>query len=165
MKSRSLFSIVLLVAAAACRKEPMVPSTSTTSTQATKTAVTTTAPKAQDLSTAKVNQVIPIPPRVVPRCAAGSVLGADGSASPKADFAKKDKIYFSMWLNEAPAGLQVHVKVFDEKDQPVTAVPLPAEGLKLATVEVPRPAKPGKYRLEGYWGGNWVCEQYIDVKK
>lgn len=165
MKSRSLFSIVLLVAAAACRKEYAAPSTSTPAKQPAKTAVTTTAPKAQDLGNAKVNQVIPIPPRVVPRCSAGSVVGADGSASPKAEFARRDKIYFSMWLNEAPAGLQVHVKVFDEKDQPVTAVPMPAQGLKLATVEVPRPAKPGKYRLEGYWGGNWVCEQYIDVKK
>lgn len=163
MKSRSLFSIALLVAVAACRKEHMVPSTSTT--PATKTAVTTTAPKTQDVSTAKVNQVIPVPPRVVPRCSAGSVLAADGSAAPKTDFTRNEKIYFSMWLAEAPSGLQVHVKVFDEKDQPVTAVPMPAEGLKLATVEVPRPPRPGKYRLEGYWGGNWVCEQYIDVKK
>ena len=163
MKSRSLFSIVLLVAAAACRKEA-APAPGTAPAKTT-TAVTTTAQKTQDLSNAKVNQVIPVPPRVVPRCSAGSVLGADGSASPKTDFARKDKIYFSMWLNEAPPGLQVSVKIFDEKDQPVTAVPMPAEGKKLATVEVPRPPKPGKYRLEGYWGGNWVCEQYIDVKK
>lgn len=165
MKSRSLFSIALLAALTlACRKEAMPTSGSAPATTAT--SVTTTAPKPQDLSNAKVNQVIPTPPRVVPRCSAGAVLSADGTASPKNEFARKDKIYFTMWLNEAPAGLQVHVKLFEQgKDEPLTAVPLPAEGLKVATVEVPRPPKAGKYRVEGYWGGNWVCEQQIELKK
>lgn len=163
MTSRSLpfIALVLLIA---CRRETPVANTTAAGTTATQSTATT-APPPEDLAGQKVDTTVPVPPKVVPQCIAGSELGNNGGVTkPSSSFGPKDPIYFTMWLDEAPPGLQVSVKLLDEDGKEVATVPKPAEGLKVATLTVPRPKKGGKYKLEGFWGGNFVCEARIEVK-
>jgi len=163
MTSRTLCLTALILVLAGCKREPAATTaTGTSGTAGTQTA--TAAGEPRDMSKAKIDEVLKIPPTVVPQCYSGSRLGGNGAvAEAKTEFGPKDPIYFSMWLNEAPAGLQVSVKVFDEKEKEVDTVAMNGQGLKIATFTVPRP-KPGKYKLEGYWGGNVVCAKSIETK-
>ena len=156
-------AFLALILLAACRKETPAPATAQPQTPATTTAASTAEP--QDLKNANVNTVIPLPPDVVPRCETGSQLNPTGAvAIGVTSFGPKDPIYFSMWLKEAPEGLQVSVKVLDQKNEEVVVVPKPASGLAIATMTVPT-LKAGKYKLEGYWGGNVVCEKSVEIRK
>lgn len=149
-----LFAVVFL----SCRKEVAAPPPQPTST------VTAFAGEPQDMKDAAVDKVIVLPLKVVPQCYSGSILGDNGAVSTASTtFGKKDPIYFSMWLQEAPAGLQVSVKMLDDKGKEVAVVPRDAGGLKIATLTIPTPPKAGKYRLEGYWGGNLVCERDVEI--
>ena len=152
--------LIALVLLAACRKEaPAPPPAQPTST------VTALSGDPQDMKDKQVNTVVTIPLDVVPQCYAGSILGGNGAVSKgSTTFGPKDAIYFSMWLKEAPAGLRVSVKVLDEKEKEVNVVSQDAANLKIATLTIPAP-KPGKYKLEGYWGGNVACEKGIEVTK
>ncbi|HYR29995.1 MAG TPA: hypothetical protein VEU30_16110 [Thermoanaerobaculia bacterium] len=166
MSSRTLCLTAFVLLAACNRETTQTTATATTTgtTATTGTQSTTVAGDPKDLSKTKIDTVLKIPPTVVPQCYSGSVLGGNGAvAEAKTEFGPKDPIHFSMWLNEAPAGLQVSVKVFDEKEKEVSTTPMSGQGLKIATFTVPRP-KPGKYKLEGYWGGNVVCAKSIEVK-
>lgn len=153
--------LIALVLLAACRKETPAPAPP----QPTST-VTAFSGNPQDMKDSQVNTVVTLPLAVVPQCYAGSVLGDNGAVSKSSEtFGPKDPIYFSMWLKEAPSGLRVTVKVLDEKEKEVAVVPRDAAGLKIATLTIPRPAKTGKYKLEGYWGGNLACEKKVEITK
>lgn len=118
-----------------------------------------------DLTGKRVSQKFVLQPQVLSRCEAGSQLGSDGLvAKPAATFGEKDPIYLSMWLAEAPEGLQLALRVLDEEGNEIgTARRDDAGGLRAATLQVGEPLEPGRYRLEGFWGGNLVCEKAISV--
>lgn len=157
MRTAAILGLILL---AACQRETRVATTETAPT-----ATTTVAGPPQDMSAAKVDTTMPFQTTVVPRCEAGSDLGADGAVTTtKNAFQAKEPIHFSMWLSEAPEGLQVSVKVIGDGDKELATAAMPAAGLAIATLKVP-PQKPGEYRLEGYWGGNRVCDKEIAVRK
>ena len=157
MRTAAILGLLLL---AACQRETR------TETTTTPGATTTVPGPPQNMAAAKVDTVVtPSPTTVVPRCEAGSDLGADGAVtSTKNELKAKEPIHFSMWLSEAPEGLQVSVKVIGAGDKELATVATPATGLKIATLKIP-PQKPGAYRLEGYWGGNRVCDKEIEVRK
>lgn len=156
-------AFLTLILLAACRKETAPPATA--QPQPATTAAATATAEPQDLKNAKVNTVIPLPPDVVPQCQTGSQLNPTGAvARALTSFGPKDPIYFSMWLKEAPEGLQVSVKVLDAENEEVVVVPKAAAGLAIATMTVPT-LKAGKYKLEGYWGGNAVCENSVEIRK
>lgn len=153
--------LIALVLLAACKKEeaPAPAPAQPTST------VTALSGDPQDMKDKNVDTVVTIPLDVVPQCYAGSVLGGNGAVSKgSTTFGPKDPIYFSMWLKESPAGLRVSVKVLDDKEKETNVVSQDAANLKIATLTIPAP-KPGKYKLEGYWGGNLACESRIEVTK
>lgn len=162
MTSRSI-SVMFYVATllcVACQRESAAPPQPQKAAGSPKV---TAAPPA-DISNVKVDTIVPLPPNVVPQCSAGSVLDPNGAVSQaKTTFAKTDPIHFSMWLNEAPPGLQVSVKVIDEDNEEVSIAKKAAEGVTIATLRIATPARAGKYRLEGYWGGNLVCEKAIEI--
>jgi hypothetical protein len=157
------FALIVLTG---CKREtvapPAEPAGSTTTAAAT-TAATTTP---EDMKAAAVDTVVPLRPDVIARCEAGSVLGADGAVSAaKTSFTPKDPLHVSLWLEEAPEGLQVSVKLIDAGGTEVANVPRNAEKLKVVTLKIPTPKEAGRYKLEGYWGGNVVCEKNVDVTK
>jgi hypothetical protein len=119
-----------------------------------------------DLSGKQITQKFTLMPKVLSRCEAGAQLGADGLvATPAATFTEKEPIYLSMWLAEAPEGLQLALRVVDAEDNEIgTARRDDAGGARAATLQVGQPLEPGTYRLEGFWGGNLVCEKAIEVR-
>ena len=118
-----------------------------------------------DLAGKKVTQKFVLQPRVLSRCEAGSQLGNDGLVvRPMAEFGENDPVYLSMWLAEAPEGLQLALRVVDDKENEVgTARRDDAGGARAATLQVGEPLEPGRYKLEGFWGGNLACEKAISV--
>lgn len=118
-----------------------------------------------DLSGKRISQKFVLQPQVLSRCEAGSQLGGDGLvAKPAATFGEQDSIYLSMWLSEAPEGLQLAMRVLDGEGHEIgTARRDDAGGTRAVTMQVGDPLEPGKYKLEGFWGGNLVCEREISV--
>jgi hypothetical protein len=146
MTSRSIFVALLLLTA--CRRETVVPAEPQKTTE---TVTTTSAAPPEDLRAEKIDTTITIPPAPVSNC------------QVKASFKPSEPIDFTMQLTEAPAELYVSVRVFKGKEE-VGFVRAPAEGKQSVTLRIPKLA-PGKYKLEGLWGGNLACEKEIEVVK
>ena len=118
-----------------------------------------------DMAGKEISQKFVLQPQVLSRCEAGSQLGGDGLvATPATTFGAQDSIYLSMWLAEAPEGLQLSLRVLDDEGNEIgTARRDDAGGARAVTLQVGDPLEPGKYKLEGFWGGNLVCEREISV--
>lgn len=120
-----------------------------------------------DLSGKQVKQRVDLMPEVLSRCEAGSQLGPDGLVSqPSETFKTSDPIHLSMWIKEAPSGLQLAMRVLDSDGNEIGIARRDhAAGAKAVTMKVGEALKPGKYKLEGYWGGNLVCEKEVEVRE
>ncbi|HVG24458.1 MAG TPA: hypothetical protein VND45_09915 [Thermoanaerobaculia bacterium] len=119
-----------------------------------------------DLTGKRIQQKFTLQPQVLSRCETGSQLGNDSLvATPKDTFAAEDPVYLSMWLTEAaPGGLQLSLRVSDEEGKEIgTARRDDAGGTRAVTLQVGEPLEPGRYKLEGFWGGNLACEKSISV--
>ena len=68
-----------------------------------------------------------------------------------------------MRLNESPEKLAVSVRIL-QGEKEIDTVQQPAAGKTSVTLRLPK-LKPGKYKLEGIWGGNRACEEEIEVRK
>jgi len=109
-----------------------------------------------------------VPVRLAPgeisRCELGASLGDQGFVeTSKLAFASREPLYVSMWLNEAPQALQVSAHLLDARGREVAVVRKAAQGSQVATLKFDRKLKAGKYKLEGYWGGNLGCEKSVEV--
>lgn len=120
-----------------------------------------------DLSGKRIEQKFELRPDVLSRCEAGSQLGPDGLVSqPAATFRTSDPVHLSMWLAQAPQELQVALRVLDADGNEIgVARRDDAGGLKAITMRVGEDLQPGNYTLEGFWGGNLVCEKQIEVSR
>lgn len=118
-----------------------------------------------DLTGKRIAQKFVLQPKVLSRCEAGSQLGNDSLvAKPASAFRKGEPIYLSMWLAEAPEGLQVGLRVVDGDGNEIgNARRDDAGGARAVTLQVGEELDPGRYTLEGFWGGNLVCEKAITV--
>jgi hypothetical protein len=154
-----IFMMILTIAITACRYQPPPPEGPRP--QLRQRAVW----QRTDLSGKQVSQKFVLQPQVLSRCEAGSQLGNDGLvAAPAATFGEQDSIYLSMWLSQAPEGLQLALRVVDEEGNEIgTARRDDAGGARAVTLQVGETLEPGKYKLEGFWGGNLVCEKPISV--
>ena len=153
--------VVLLLFAIACRNEPTPPSAEPKRPRVQ----TTTIWERTDLAGKKVKEKMVLRPDVLSRCEAGSQLGPDGLVSqPSAKFKPTDPIHLSMWIKEAPQHLQLAMHVLDAAENEIgVAHHDNAGGAKAVTMKVGEELEPGKYKLEGYWGGNLVCEKWVEV--
>jgi hypothetical protein len=146
MTSRSIF-VALLFLAIACRREVA----ETPAQPATVTNTTTVAGTPKDLTGQKVDRTVPIPPPPVTDCIVKSAAGPN------------EPVDFTMHIAEAPEKLHVSVRIL-QGDEEIAFVRQPAEGKKVATLRLPK-LEPGKYRLEGLWGGNLGCEREIEIRE
>lgn len=101
---------------------------------------------------------IPLRPNVVTRCVAGS------GGSERTTFATGEPVELMMVLAEAPPELKVAARLVDADDAVVARADTPAGGKQSVTVAIQQKIEPGKYRLEGYWGGNLVCQHDVTVE-
>lgn len=152
-----LFLYAVAITVGACRKEE-VP---VTAKRPAATTSTTPPPGPPN-----VNVAIRLAPGEISRCEIGTTLGESGSvAESKAAIAKKDPVYISMWLNEAPEELQVSAKFLDADNKEAAVVRKDdAGGAKVVTLKLEKSLKPGTYKVEGYWGGNLGCEKALDIE-
>ena len=118
-----------------------------------------------DLTGKRIAEKFVLQPKVLSRCEAGSQLGADQLvATPASTFRKGESVYLTMWLAEAPEGLQVALRVVDDDGNELgTARRDGAGGSRAVTMQVGEELEPGQYTLEGFWGANLVCEKKISV--
>jgi hypothetical protein len=160
MKRRIVILYGLVALSVACRYEP--PPAEAARPQLRQRTVW----QRTDLSGKRITQKFTLMPKVLSRCEAGSQLGADSLVStPAATFTEKEPIYLSMWLAEAPEGLQLALRVVDADENEIgTARRDDAGGARAATLQVGQPLERGRYKLEGFWGGNLVCEKAIEVR-
>lgn len=157
MTRRMLIAIctAMIVMAAGCRRnEPPAPETGASATGVETTTVAGAPRNAADMN---VEVTLPLRPNAVTKCVAGA------GGVEKKTFAPGEPIELTLAIAEAPEGLKVAARLIDKDDQVVAHVTEPAAGKKTATVVVRRKLDRGTYRLEGYWGGNIVCEQTIEV--
>ena len=156
-------AICLIYAAAltivACRKQeasaPPKPKIAVTNTIA--------APPV-DLEGKKIDMKIPIEQIVASDCKTGTALDPSGVvAKEETTFTKKQPVFLSMGLKEAPTGLVVTLRVTDKEGKEVTFDRKPASGAKSIAFKT-GPFKTGDYRLLALWGANEACTKHIDVK-
>lgn len=164
-KRRIGWSLLVCYGAAAmlfgCQRETIAPAAQQ---QRQAQAATATAPA--DARTLDKDAVIPLIPDVLTRSAVGSQLGPDGTvAAVTTQFEEGDPVYVSMWFKEAPPGLVVSARWTDRDGKELSVVRKDAAGAKVVTLQLHRKLTPGKHRVEGFWGGNVVLEQEVEVRR
>ena len=147
---RSLTVLALTFALLACKREQPAPPPEPKSTTRY-SEVTTTAPR-RDLRDAKIEVTTPLIPSAMASC-----------TPAKSEYAVDEPIQLVLKLNQSPSELVVGARLLDD-DEELAYVTVPAEGKKDVTVTVKEKLDPGTYKLEGYWGGNLVCEHEITVQ-
>lgn len=136
---------VLALLVLACRKE--TPPVATTTQPPN-----TTTGAARDMRNSNMDVVIPLLRDAVAKC-----------APAKTEFAANEPVTLNLQLNESPEKLRVGARLVDEDGEEAAYANVPANGQKSLTVTIAKPPKAGEYTLEGYWGGNRVCEEKIRI--
>lgn len=147
MRLRIGLTFLAAVSFLACQREGESPQVAAPGQATAETVVAT-----EDASTALLDVKVPLTPNAVARC-----------QPSKTSFTLKEPVVLTIDMNAVPEALQVGARILDSNERLVTRVSEPANGRKSVTLtlrgEIP---KPGKYRLEGLWGGNIVCEHPIE---
>ena len=155
-------SLVIVLAAAivgsACQK---------TEQGGTKTTRVTATTVAGDASNARVDTVIQPMPVFVDKSLLSPQVGNDGHVAQEMLTAKVgDIVYLTMYLRESPVGLKTQVKWTDASKKELKREEREMKGTKVVTYGlVTSNLKPGKYHVEGYWGGNLAAEKDFEVTK
>ena len=149
---------VLLALLVACRKE------SPAAQRQPATVTETVAGTPANLATTTVENVIPLVATVAQRCEVGTQLDAKGIVATKAATIPAGvPMHLTIWLSESPKELQVSMRVRDSNHDEVATSTKPANGAKVITLKLDQKLDPGKYRVEGVWGGNVACEQDVEI--
>ena len=119
----------------------------------------------EDARRAATNVVIrPDVPNVVDKSLLGSKLAADGTvAEETSTFKAGEPVVLTIWIKQSPPGLRTGVIWYGKDDKPLERDKRPMNGAKVVTFALKEKLKPGKYRVEGYWGGNVVADKSFEV--
>jgi len=165
MSRRAVFVAVALAALVSCRRqEPIAPTTYSRSTPA-KPAVVAAPPA--NLQNKRVDQSIPLGgPVLIDEKGIGPKLGPDGNVSGEVKtFKTTDPIHLTMKFHDSPHGLQSSITVDGLQGTHHYRDQRSMNGAKVVTFTVPaKKLKPGRYKVDGYWGGNLAAEYEVEVK-
>jgi hypothetical protein len=127
--------------------------------------VTKTVPT--DARNAKVNALVPVaPPTFLDTAQLGAKLGPDGRvAEEAAAFRKGEAVYLTLDLRESPVGLATEAVWQDGKGKELARERHEMKGAKSVTFAMKQPLAPGRYRVEGWWGGNLAAEKTFEIKR
>jgi hypothetical protein len=130
------------------------------------TSTSVTVDKPLDLNKKEIDQKIPAVPPFVDANAIGPKLGPDGTVmGEKKTFKTSEPINLTMKFHDSPKGLVANFTIEDMKFKTIHHEERPMNGSKVVTFTVPpKTLKPGRYRVEGYWGGNLAVEYVIEVQ-
>jgi hypothetical protein len=138
-----------------------------TEQSASKTTRVTTTTVPGDARNARVDAVIQPVPVFVDKSLLSPQVGNDGNvAEEKLTANVGDIVYLTMYLRESPVGLKTQVKWTDANKKELKREEREMKGSKVVTYGlVTSNLKPGKYHVEGYWGGNLAAEKDFEVTK
>ena len=108
--------------------------------------------------------LVPPVPNVLDKSLLGWKLAANGSvAEESTTFAPGQPIALTIWLKQSPPGLTTHAVWYAEGDKVVAREQRAMYGTKMTTFRCQEKLTPGKYRVEGYWGGNVVADKQFII--
>ena len=150
--------ILLCVVAAACQRNE--------GGAKPRRVITTTIPA--DARDARIDTVVQPAPVFVDHSLLGTKLGADGKVAAETMTARPgETVYLTMVLRESPVGLKTRVVWSDpsaKKD--IRTEEREMKGAKVVTYALDtKKLKPGKFHVEGYWGGNLAAEKDFEIVK
>lgn len=103
-------------------------------------------------------------PNVLDKAMLGSALAADGTVAEETlQFKQGDPIALTIWFKQSPPGLNAGAIWYGAKDEAFERQKRPMNGEKVVTFALAKKLAPGKYRVEGYWGGNVVADKSFEV--
>lgn len=156
MRKAGVFLLCACAAVAACRKE-------SGGTTAPQTRVHTTVIPENE-ARKQLRTVLRPVPYFIDSSALGTQVGTDGAVVTDENiFRPGEPIYLTMRLHESPVGLHTRVKWLDASDKQLAGEQKEMNGAKVVTFVLRQKLKPGKYRAEGYWGGNLAAEKPFEV--
>jgi hypothetical protein len=101
---------------------------------------------------------------VVARVLVGTKLGADGAiAEERTLFTVGEPVYLTLRLIDSPVGLGTGAIWYDQHGLRLAAEKKDMNGSKVATFALAQKLAPGKYHVEGYWGGNLAGDKKFEV--
>jgi hypothetical protein len=99
-------------------------------------------------------------PDILDKSALGTRLAADGTvAAEESVFTAGQPIALTIWIKQSPPGLATSVTWFGPGDKRLAHEQRTMNGAKVATFKLGKKLAPGRYRAEGYWGGNVVADK------
>jgi hypothetical protein len=155
---RTLIVIMLLsLAIAACTKREVITSGGSDSPVVTR--VTPSPVKG------RLNAVIrPDVPSFIEKSLLGSKLAANGNVeTEEATFTAGSPVSLTLRFRESPSGLQAGARWYTTDRKPFAHEERPMNGGKVVTFTLKSKLKPGRYRAEGYWGGNLAADKKFEV--
>jgi hypothetical protein len=124
--------------------------------------VTTIIP--EDEKGAKKRVFVKPVPDILDKSMLGSKLAPDGTvAEEDVAFKPGQPVALTIWLKQSPPGLATRAIWYGSDDKPIAREQRPMNGARVATFVYKQRLKPGKYRVEGYWGGNVVADKTFEV--
>ena len=103
-------------------------------------------------------------PNILDKAVLGSKLAPDGTvAQENIVFAPRDPIALTIWLKQSPPGLSTGAIWYHGDGKAFAHEQRTMNGAKVVTFSMNEKLKPGKYRVEGYWGGNVVADKTFEV--
>lgn len=93
----------------------------------------------------------------------GAQLGPDGAVSQETDhFEPGQTVYLTLRLGDSPVGLQTNA-IWYAGEKIISTEKKEMNGAKVATFALNANLPPGRYRVEGHWGGNLAAEKTFEV--
>jgi hypothetical protein len=94
----------------------------------------------------------------------GSKLGPDGAVSEETDhFEPGQTVYLTLRLHDSPVGLKTSAAWYGPGQKAISSEQKEMNGTKMATFALNAKLAPGKYRVEGHWGGNLAADKSFEV--
>jgi hypothetical protein len=151
-------AVVLLLCActlAACRPREAV-------TDSKSRKVTTTFIPENDSRKKERDLIRPVAP--IEKSLLGAKLGPDGAVSEETDhFEPGQTVYLTLRLHDSPVGLKTSAVWYGLGQTTISSEQKEMKGAKIATFALNTKLAPGKYRVEGHWGGNLAADKSFEV--
>lgn len=126
----------------------------------------TAAQKPQDLSNAQVNTILALAEAPLDKSMLGDAVDKEGNvAAHQTQFLAGQPVYLTMWVKQSPGGLQTSARWYNEKKKEIATEARDMKGAKVVTFKLDKKLDPGKYYVQGFWGGNQGCEYQFEVVK
>lgn len=94
----------------------------------------------------------------------GAKLGPDGAVSEETDhFEPGQTVYLTLRLHDSPVGLKTNAVWYGPEQKMISSEQKEMNGGKIATFALTAKLAPGKYRVEGHWGGNLAADKSFEI--